>query len=85
MRIKDPDADDKKKLVRIMKYIQATKDVTLILEANKSGQIKWWVYAAFSVYPNMISHIDSMLSLKKGAAVSTSKKKKSNTKSSTKP
>jgi len=33
-RVQSPDTDDYKKLVRVMKYIWGTKDITLTIEAN---------------------------------------------------
>ena len=75
-RIKEPNADNQKKRIKIMKYIWATKYMPLNLEADGSGQIQWWVDVAFDIYPTIRSHMCGMMSLVKGAAVSASKKKK---------
>ena len=48
-----PDLDDWKKLVHLMKYIRGTCKLPLILSANGSGILKWWVDASFTVHPNM--------------------------------
>ena len=40
-RAEDPDANDQKELVRLMKYLSATKDMPLTLETDRSGQIQW--------------------------------------------
>ena len=39
-----------------MKYNQGTIVLTLILSIKKSGNIKWYIDAAFSVHKNMRSH-----------------------------
>ena len=83
MRVKAPDKDDYKKLKQSIKYLQATEDLVLTLEANNSGEIMWWVDSSFAVHNNMRSHTGGLLSLGKGAVYSTSKKQKLNTKSST--
>ena len=82
-RVKEPDEDDKKKLKRCIKYIRATKDLTLTLEADGSGNIYWWVDAAFAVHRDMRSHSGGALSLGKGVIYAASRKQKLNTKSST--
>ena len=42
-----PDTDDYKKLSRVMKYIQGTIGLPLILSIKKSGNIKWYDDGAF--------------------------------------
>ena len=81
--MREPDADDYKKLIRLMKYLKSTKDIPLSLEADNSGCIQWWVDASFTVQPDMKSHSGAMMSMEQGAAISGSKKQKLNTKSST--
>ena len=44
-RVREPDTDNYKKLIRLMKYLKGTKDIPLTLEANNSGCIQWWVDA----------------------------------------
>ena len=43
----------------------------LILSANRTGILKWWVDAAFAVHPNMQGHCGGGLSL----GVSSTKQK----------
>ena len=82
-RVREPDTEDYKKLIRLMKYLKSTKDILLTLEAKNSGCIQWWVDASFAVYLDMKSHSGAMMSMEQGAAISGSKKQKLNTKSST--
>jgi hypothetical protein len=52
-RVCEPDKDDWTKLVYLMRYIRGTRAMPLILSANGSGILKWWVDASFAVHPNM--------------------------------
>jgi hypothetical protein len=54
----------------------------LILSANGSGILKWWVDASFSVHPNMRGHSGGGLSLGGGFPIVSSPKQKLNTQSS---
>jgi hypothetical protein len=53
MRVQAPDKDDWNKLTHLMKYPRGTRTLPLILSANGTGILKWWVDAAFAVHPNM--------------------------------
>jgi hypothetical protein len=44
--LKSPDTDDYKKLGQVMKYLQSTVDLPLVLSANGSGSPYWWVDAS---------------------------------------
>ena len=55
-----------------MRYLRATVDLPLTLEADVSGTIKWLVDAEFAVYQDMRGHTGVVISLGKGAAVSVS-------------
>ena len=52
-----------KKLSRVIKYIQGTIGVPLILLIDKSGSIKWYVDAAYAVYKDMKSHTDGFMNM----------------------
>lgn len=82
-RLKCPDQDDYKKLGRVMKYLQATLDLPLILSADGSGRIRWWVDASFAVHPDMKGHTGGTLTLGHGSVYSTSTKQKLVSRSST--
>jgi hypothetical protein len=67
-----------------MKYIRGTQTMPLlILSANGSGILKWWVDASFAVHPNMRGHSGGGLSLGRGFPIVSSTKQKLNTRSST--
>jgi hypothetical protein len=81
--VREPDKDDWTKLVHLMRYIRGTRTMPLILGANGSGILKWWVNASFAVHPNMRGHLGGGLSLGRGFPIVGSKKQKLNTRSST--
>ena len=66
-----------------MKYLDSTADMPLVLSADDSGQIRWWIDASFAVHSDMKSHTGATLSMGKGAIYSTSGKQKHVTRSST--
>jgi hypothetical protein len=66
-----------------MRYIRGSRTIPLILSANGSGIVKWWVDASFAVHPNMRGHSGGGLSLGRGFTIVSSTKQKLNTRSST--
>ena len=82
-RLREPDQDDWKKRVHLMKYVRGTKDLPLILSADGSGILKWHVDGSFTVHPNMRGHTGGGLTMGTGFPISTSTKQKLNTRSST--
>jgi hypothetical protein len=82
-RVREPDKDDWAKMVHMMKYLRGTKMLPLILSANGSGILKWWIDASFAVHPNMRGHTGGGLSLGRGFPIVNSTKQKLNTRSST--
>ena len=60
--------DDYKNMARVTKYIQVTIGLPLILSINKSGKIKWYIYAAFAVHTDMRSHTGGFMTMGTGGA-----------------
>jgi hypothetical protein len=58
-------------------------DMPLVLSADGSGKVKWYVDASFVVHPDMKSHTGGTMTLGKGSVYSTSTKQKLVTRSST--
>jgi hypothetical protein len=82
-RVRAPDKDDWKKLVHLMRYVSGTHTLPLILSANGTGILKWWVDASFAVHPNLRGHSGGGLSMGRGFPIVASSKQKLNTRSST--
>ena len=58
-----PDTDYYKNLVRVMKYIQVTIGLPLVLSINKSGNIKWYVDSAFVVHKDVRIHTAGFMTM----------------------
>jgi hypothetical protein len=82
-RVKKPNQDDWSKLVRLMKYLNGTREDKLVLSADDLHVIKWYVDSAFAVHPDFKSHTGGVMTYGGGAAQSISRKQKLNTRSST--
>jgi hypothetical protein len=82
-RVKQPDVEDWKKLMRVLKYLHGTKGLCLTLEADDTKIVKWWVDAAFAVHSDMRSQTGATMSLGRGSVYSSSLRQKLNTRSST--
>jgi hypothetical protein len=82
-RVRKSDKEDWAKLTHLIKYIRGTRTMPLILSAEGSGILKWWVDASFAVHPNMRGHSGGGVSLGRGFPIVSSIKQKLNTRSST--
>jgi len=82
-RVRSPDEQDWEKLSHLMQYLRGTKDLPLLLGADGTGIVKWFVDASFAVHPNMRSHTGGAITLGRGCPIVTSTKQKLNTRSST--
>ena len=65
-RVRDPSKQDWKKLVHLFKYFKGTEDIPLILRADGSGILKWYVDASHGVHPNMRGHTGGGLTVGTG-------------------
>ena len=82
-RVKNPDMDDYRKLVRLVRYIRGTMHLKLTLKASSMDTVRWWIDAAYGVHKDMRGHSGGMMSMGKGAMASKSSKHKINSRSST--
>ena len=82
-RVKNPDEDDQKKLIRLMRYLNGTIDLALTLRADDITRALWYANIAFAVHFDMKSHTGGVLTMGKGAIQTMSSKQKLTTKSTT--
>jgi len=82
-RVREPDTDDWKKLRRCLSYLHSTKELFLRLGCNGEGIARWYIDAAYGVHPTMHSHTGGTLTLGNGSIISSSRKQKLVTRSST--
>jgi len=78
-RVSVPTEQDWKKLSQCIRYLQGSRELSLMLEADKGFNIKWWVNASFAVHSDMRSHTGMTMTLGKGSLYSGSVKQKINT------
>ncbi len=50
-RVKGPDIDDWRKLCHLVEYLRSTRGLPLILAADGTGVLNWYVDASFAVHP----------------------------------
>ena len=83
-RVKGPTKEDFDKLGRVIKYLRATPELCLTLEANDAlKDIIWRADGSHAVHPDMRGHTGGIFTMGRGAIYCTSTRQKINTKSST--
>jgi hypothetical protein len=82
-RVSEPNEDDWKKLIKIMRFLNGTKDSVTMMSIDDSNTIKWYVDAAFAVHKYLKSHTGAVMTFGNGAICSISTKQKVNSRSST--
>ena len=82
-RVSSPNGSDWKKLNRLLRYINGTRNDKLILSADDLHVIKWYVDSAFAVHPDFKSHTGGGMTYGRGMPITMSRKQKLNTRSST--
>ena len=81
-RVQDPNEGDWEKLVRMMKYLNGTRNDALTLAADDLQVVKWYIDASFATHPDFKSHTGGNMTYGKGAPIAVSRKHKLNTRSS---
>ena len=66
-----------------MRYLRGTNELPLILSADSTNIVKWWVDGSYGIHPDARSQKSGTASLGKGSFTSTSIKQRLNTRSST--
>jgi hypothetical protein len=83
-RVKAPDQDDRGKLVRVLKYLNGTQYMKLILSADKMKfTVHWYVDGSHQVHKDCRGQIGCLMMMGKGAAISSLNIMKCNAQSST--
>ena len=82
-QVASPDVDNKRKLTRVLKYLQSSFDLTLRLEADPDGILKWWADASYATHADSKGLSGGCMSMGRGVAHSVSTKQKLVSRSST--
>jgi hypothetical protein len=82
-RVKGPDIDDWRKLCYLVEYHRSMHGLPLILVADGTGVLSWYVDASFAVHPDMKGHTGGAMTMGTGFPLDKSTKHKLNTRNST--
>jgi hypothetical protein len=82
-RVTDPDVDDLGKLRRLLRYVNATRDLPLIIRPDQAIQVHAFVDASYAVHDDFKSHTGTAITVGGGVTYAKSSVQKLNTKSST--
>ena len=82
-RVQSPDVDDGHKLDRVLKYLNGTQDMGIVLRPSKSLNQEAYIDASYGTHADGKSHSGMVLSLGRGPILVKSTKQKIVTKSST--
>ncbi len=84
--VKGPDIDAWRKLCHLVEYLRSTRELPLILVADGTGVLSWYVDASFAVHPDMMEHTGGAMTMGTGWSgfpLDKLTKHKHNTRSST--
>ena len=83
-QVKAPDEDDWGKLVRVLKYKNGTRYMKLILSTDEMNfTVHWYVDGSHQIHEDCRGQVGCLMTMGKGAAISSSSIMKCNTRSST--
>jgi hypothetical protein len=82
-RVKGPDIDNRRKLCHLVEYLHSTRELPLILTADGTCVLSWYVDALFAVHPDMRGHTGGAMTMGMGFPLDKPTKHKLNTRSST--
>ena len=68
----------------LVKYIRGAKELPLLLGANRTGMLKWWINVSYAVHLNLRGHSGGGIFMERSFSLSASTKHNLNTRSSTK-
>ena len=78
-----PSEGDWSRLIRLMRYLNGTRQKVLRIKANSINIIKWYVDASFAVHADFRSQSGAVMTMGEGSVQNISRKQKINTRSST--
>jgi hypothetical protein len=81
-RVSNPTVEDLHKLERLVRYVRGTKEMGIVLEADKNLGVYGYIDASYGVHDDMKSHSGCVIGIGKGPVYAKSGTQKLNTKSS---
>jgi len=83
MRVKAPNTDDWKKLLRVLGYLKGTIDLVLTITCKDLSVLNWYIDGSYAVHEDMKGHSGTVLMIGDNVVLSRSNKQKINTRSTT--
>jgi hypothetical protein len=62
-RVENPNESDWRKLIQIPYFLKATQTAVATMSIDNSGEIKWYIDAAFAVHQDYKSHTGACMTL----------------------
>jgi hypothetical protein len=81
-RVKLPDVDDWKKLMRILGYLKGTMEFDLTISCDELEKLTWYIDGTYATHEDMKGHTGAVLTIGDSVVLSRSYKQKVNTRSS---
>jgi hypothetical protein len=82
-RVKSPDMDDWRKLVRVLSYLKGSLDISLNLICDKLDKLSWYIDGSYASHMDMRGQTGAVLTTGECSVLFKSCKQKVNTRSST--
>jgi hypothetical protein len=82
-RVKDPNGDDWRKLIRVLAYLKNTLQLYLTLSCNTLDNLTWYIDGSYAIHADMKGQSGAVLVTGGCVVLSRSNKQKLNTRSST--
>ena len=82
-RVKGPDDDDWKKLLRVLGYLKDTKEYDVTIECSNMETLTWYIDGSYAAHDDMKGQSGATLMIGNNTVLSRSNKQKVNTRSST--
>lgn len=82
-RVSQPDITDEEKLIRVLSYLEATKDLTRVIGSDGLTYMHTWTDASLAIHRDMKGHTGGVISMGRGTVIHHCSKQKLNAKSST--
>ncbi len=82
-RVKAPDEDDWKKLIRVLSYLKGTIDMVLTISCQHMDKLKWYIDGSYATHEDMKGQNGAVLMIGDTVVISRSNKQKVNPRSST--
>jgi hypothetical protein len=65
-RVKGPDIDNWRKLCHLVEYLHSMRELPLIIAADSTGVLSWYVDASFAVHSDMRGHTGGTMTMETG-------------------